>query len=324
MPGSYDGRPGQITFEAPLTVTGATNTNPITVTVSGSLPAEFFLVGYGGASAAPLVDISDVQGNVAANGQFVATPTGASSFTIPVSGVGGGAYAGGGAVQPLYLKSQYTLPSDGDADNSASIASWGQATGDRTQWLASRIGAYKLAQRFVLVNDSMAATSWNNTANVSVSAGTWVPFLSGGGTLTANVGAPLSASLPYSFDGIVSGDLAHVTLRSHGVFGTGGSTSYGIGAGIGLWYANPAPAVVPAWPGGYAKIFASSALSPVAVSASVFAPFYCDGWVRSLGSGLFNLGIQVWTGPDTGARIYGLGWDAILQVDIWRPTGMPQ
>src|SRR5437016_3655959 len=129
MPSNYSGKPGNVTTDGPIVITGTTGNgvSPVTVTVSGSLPADFFT------GAGPKVDITDVQGNTAANGQWTATPTGASTFTIPQTG--NGTYAGGGLVQGLYLKSLYTVPSDGDPDNAASIFPSLGTLGDRTQFL---------------------------------------------------------------------------------------------------------------------------------------------------------------------------------------------
>lgn len=69
-------------------VTAATNANPIAITTF----SPHGIVGSTGG-----VSISGVLGNLAANGRYTATVTGASSFTIPVAG--SGAYTGGGQVE---------------------------------------------------------------------------------------------------------------------------------------------------------------------------------------------------------------------------------
>src|ERR1700690_1205952 len=100
MPTSYQGVPGNVSFPAALNIASSTNTNPISITVSGVLPASFL--------TGSKVDITGHTVNVSANGPWTATVTGASTFTIPVAGVGVGGATG--TAQPVMLSPLYTYP----------------------------------------------------------------------------------------------------------------------------------------------------------------------------------------------------------------------
>lgn len=73
---------------SPLTITAATNASPIAITTSAAH----------GLATGMFVRISGVVGNLAANGVFVITNTGASTFTLNGS-TGSGAYTSGGTAQ---------------------------------------------------------------------------------------------------------------------------------------------------------------------------------------------------------------------------------
>jgi hypothetical protein len=319
MPGNYDGRPGQITTESLLTVTGASNTNPIAITVSGSLPAEFFLAGYGGNPAGPLVDIFGVQGNTAANGLWTATPTGVSTFTIPVAG--NGAYTTGGNAQPLYLKSMYTLPVDGDADNSASIATWGQGGADRAQWLATRTGILKLAGRIVLQNAFGPNRGALSIAAAALTAGTWNQLTCTNaltvlgeeeGVLSPGLIGTGGSPAVYSFDNFQPSDIAQ--LESDLVVSANDSGYFA------FWWATKLPgAANPTWPGSYTLIPATARL----VTSSAPCQYHCQGLLPHLIIG------ELWISPAFYAlntNTYSVSVNDHLQlvVDAMRITEMPQ
>ena len=324
MPTNYTGKTGSVATEAALAVTNASNTNPITITVSGSLPPEFYQSGgLGGSPAAPLVDISGVLGNLAANGIFVATPTGPSTFTIAVSGTG--AYTGGGSVQALYLKQLYTVPSDGDNDNAASITPWAEATGDRTQWLASRTGQFKLARReiFQLTDATFNAVDWAIWPAGGVTIKTpqqWTNIPSSWGTTFGlAVSTPSGSGAPvFAIAGVAVGD--YVSARLQASFNTiTGETA------LALYGTVVAPGVVPAWPGGYFHMAGSAMLVNVGGGPAVTAPVTSEGVLT--GSAVVS-GVA-WVQPvfislaSTNPAL-ALQGDALMTIDIWRPTGMPQ
>jgi hypothetical protein len=317
MSANYDGRSAQITLAAALNVTGASNTNPITITVSGALPAPFFTSGYGGGPAGPLVDISGVQGNTAANGQFVATPTGASTFTVPAAGVG--AYTTGGSVQPLNLQSLYTLPSDGDSDNSASIAQWGQATGDRTQFLAGATGFEKRVGRIVLGQSRLDGSSWASSPAGSLAAATWIAMsMTALGVQGMESGAYAVSSLagPYAISGILGLDILRVQLQ------TGFTQATSTAPRITLFYATAQyGAAVPAF----------GAMSPIPMcswasgnpGSTVEVTLKLDGWIPHPNTGILYLRPALWTFSG-GATSVALINDTVLTVEGYRLTGMPQ
>jgi hypothetical protein len=319
MPGNYDGRPGQIATESFLTVTGATFSNPITITVSGSLPAEFFLAGYGGNPAGPLVNINGVEGNLAANGIWTATPTGASTFTIPVAG--NGLYTTGGTVQPLYLKQMYTLPSDGDADNSASIASWGQGAADRSQWLASRTGFVKLAGRVVMTSDFGPSKAVFNLITTALTAGTWYQLTCANALTVAGMEqgclGPLSIGVPgqptvYSAFGFQAVDIPYVSLDCN-------LASDGDGF-LGLWASMLFPSGSPSFPGSYSLLTGSVRRVP----ATSQQPVHLAGYpLPHQGPSLLFI-TPAFYALSTRTYTITVQDDLLFQMDALRVTGMPQ
>lgn len=180
MPTQYDGDTRNVGTNSSMTITGATNANPIQITVSGSLPADM--------QNGCLVDITGVVGNTAANGVWPATVTGANTFTIPVAG--NAAYVSGGNAQPLNLTPLLSDPSDGDPGNAASVPGFMTAA-DRTQFSAGYgIGKYKLVDSFTLgltsgQSGAVPPTPWGV---VSTTTNAYAPMNpSGGGTVSWNI-----------------------------------------------------------------------------------------------------------------------------------------
>lgn len=325
MSALYDGRPGQITLPTALTVTNVSNANPATVTVSGALPAEFFLggTGYGGNPAGPTVDISGVQGATGANGIWTATPTGASTFTIP-TGSPPGAYTSGGSVQPLYLASLYTLPVDGDADNSASIATWGQATGDRTQWLASRTGYTKLAGRTILQHAFGPNAVWAHIASGAIAPGTW-------SSLTADLGLSVFGAeqgclsvaavgtggglAAYAVSGVSSSDIVHVSLECN-VNNLSGQNFLGL-----FWVLTLPGASAPAF--GAFGLVTGSVRYPTGYATTPQSSMRLSGWLSHPGNGTLWIAPAEYSVSGSTSTIQLID-DANLEFECWRVTGMPQ
>ncbi len=322
MPTSYDGKPGNITTESPLTVTGASNTNPIIITVSGSLPAEFYQSGgLGGTPAAPTVHIADVGGNLNANGIFPATPTGPSTFSIPIAG--SGAWTSGGTVQPLYLKTLYAVPSDGDSDNAASITDWATKTGDRTQFLASLAGPNKHIRNVAVVS-TLTNSLW---CNFSGAVGTGAPqqFSSSGAGWTTAMGSflllPTVASVPpvFAVGNIVEFDMLEFSIN------TGFSGNNNTSCKLAIYFALAAPgAAAPTWPTDYAQVPGGSAYLDSGGS-TVTAQVSVHGIVGPMftGANVYFQPIYYTDASGTSNASYCFG-DTTVTVDIYRPTGMPQ
>jgi len=77
----------QFTIQAPSTVTAATNASPIAITTAANH----------GLNTGDIVQVTGSTGNTAANGQFVVTKTGATTFTLNNSN-GNAAWVSGGTV----------------------------------------------------------------------------------------------------------------------------------------------------------------------------------------------------------------------------------
>ncbi len=311
MPTNYSGKTGSIALPTSISISSSTNTNPITITTSSPLPPAFFT------GAAPLVHISGHGVNTQANNIWIATPTGPSTFTIPVAGTGVGS---GGIVQPVYLDNGYTLPSDGDADNAASVSAWGQATGDRTQWLAARVGQFKLARReiFQLQATPGSVTPWAIWAAGAVTAGN--PVLLIGQTAAWGTAFGTAVTLPsagpgnvfFAMNGVVAGDYLSVKLRATCEFTN--LQAIALYATI-----KPETGFIPSWPSDYTRVTGASS------QGSATQDLLCEGIITNFA----NQSGVVWVTPvlyplTTSSPVLQLQGEALLTIDIWRPTGMPQ
>lgn len=157
-----NGDPSTVSNSTSKTVTNATNASPIVITTS---TAHGFATGDN-------VNISGVGGNTAANGDFVITVLTSTTFSLD-SSTGSGAYTSGGTVVDKSLLPAFTIPSDGDTRNAASVNVAFQALADRTQFLNEAMQTGKLRiQQF-----TAASTVW--TAPLYQAAG--IIFICGGG-----------------------------------------------------------------------------------------------------------------------------------------------
>ena len=94
-----------------ITITGASNASPIVITATAH-----------GLETGDIVQNSGIGGNLAANGQFVITKTGANSFTLNNSN-GSGAYTSGGTAAHVgwSVAPDLTAPSWGDVPTNAAL-----------------------------------------------------------------------------------------------------------------------------------------------------------------------------------------------------------
>lgn len=145
----YTGNPANVTTPLARTITNATNATPIVITTSADhLFATF-----------DRVKIEGVGGNTAANGTWAITKLTATTFSLDGS-VGNGAYTSGGTATNHALTPQFTIPSDGDVPDAASVNVALQALADRTQALAARLGA-------PTVYNIIASGTWTAPANAT-------------------------------------------------------------------------------------------------------------------------------------------------------------
>lgn len=330
MPTNYSGNPKNVTTPAALTITAITNTVPATVTVSGSLPSDFFTAGLSG-PAVVAVSIRDVQGAINANGLFNAQAAGTNTVTLDNT-VAPGVYTSGGSMQPVCLSPIFQVPSDGDLDNQASITPLVEALADRSQFLTSRVPAAKLTARWQMTWSDLAGTTAWGVANVTSTANTWFPILVNGSaalTVQGNISEGGSTSIAstspgFGIDGVTQFDTVRVTLDTLAVAGTGAQTRFG------LW-----AAIVP--PGTSRPAFSTSAYALMPVTQQVIftpsnlsQPLHLDGWLAcNTAPGGNEVGTMyvwpaVYTMAVTGAQTWVLEGDTSLVFEVWRQTGVPQ
>lgn len=294
MPSNYDGIPDNVTGSTALNILSTTDTSPIAVTVSGSLPTDFLT----GAK----VHIDGHPINFNANGIWKVTVTGASSFTIPAAGNGLGPGPNVGTVQPLNLTPYYQVPSDGDLANESSIDTMGKNRADREQFLALQSGAFKLAILASMINmdDPTAVAVWSTTVTGAANTPT---------SMIALPGLPLV--------GIVAGDFIELDFHASSAAGQ----SWPSGAQIYLSYVIVSPGVAP--PGtiaGWTRVQDSGVT--VQQSATGGQGFLAKGLIQSSATGI--LAVAPTLVSIAGSGTYKLSGDASLLVHVWRPTGMPQ
>ena len=269
------------------------------------------------------VRIADVAGNRRQTEIFPATPTGPSTFTIPVAG--SGAWTSGGTVQPLYLKSLYTVPSDGDNDNNASIATWAATMGDRSQYLAAQVGQFKLARKELWLYSNLTNATWCLIAAGGVTANTPIQFTSDGVTWSTAIASVITSPTTggiapvFALSGVVAGDFIDVRLDTMFVADGGG------GARLCLHAAIAAPGVTPTWPGGgYGEMTGGSAYAFGPAGTAPPVQVSVHGMINVAPSS-GNLYIQpIYYPYNTGTQSPQCRGDTLLEVNIWRPTGMPQ
>lgn len=310
MPTNYDGVPSAIGVESNMAVTGATNTSPtITITVSGSLPAEWANV----TGAKPRAKIINVLGNTAANGEWDCTPTGASTFTIPVAG--NGAYTSGGTVAPRNMTPLYTYPSDGDADNQASILAWAKATGDRSQYLNAQIGYARLVQAPILASFTDTGTSPPTPWAINSSqANSYQP-------MTTPAPGPLGWSISYIKSGDILDFYIETTLEVNNSAASALTCPVSLAVGYGP-YGSSASTVLVTLSGAKFGTTPGSGVAfrmPVTLWTRVTPGAFSDGST----TGLAYLSLFAQAQGAAGATIKLVG-DYVVRAVQWRPTNVLQ
>lgn len=143
-----------ITTPLTATITNATNATPIVITTS----ADHLFATY------DRVTVSGVEGNEAANGDWAIVKLSATTFQL-VGSVGSGSYTFGGTVVNNSLTPQFTIPSDGDDLDAASVNTAFEALADRTQYLAARAAATS-GQTAAITYIAAGPTEWTPPAFV--------------------------------------------------------------------------------------------------------------------------------------------------------------
>lgn len=303
----YQGNAGNVTPPTALTVTNVTNSSNATVTVSGTLPAGFI----SGVS----VDITGVQGAIGANGTWVATVTGVSTFTI-TNGSAAGVYSSGGSVQPLYLQA-ITIPADGDTRSASSVNVPLEGLADQIAFLAVGSGQYKIQHyyQFGFLNDfSTLGTMPAGVAGGGV--GDWTGTIATLQPLINNTGG-LGGQLP-----VVAGDIALVSFTGTLQYGT----SNAIRVGANIWYTNAAP---PNASPSYTQIAGASAeffMPPTpTTTAQQCLPFTVRATQTIVNTGLFDFKLRFTVhGGSTSSGDVNLEGGFFADCFLLRPTSLPQ
>jgi hypothetical protein len=306
-PSNYSGLAANIILHAPVSVTGAVGT-PITITTGTAH----------GLTTGDTVEVLEVRGNAAANGIWVATVTGGSTFTIPPAT--SGAYSGSGLVQSLAVGVPAAIPSPGDPGSAASVDTMLKRLSDQTAFLGRGTGGYKLAKRnvFYRINSLYGNSSWaaftvgsavaGTPAQLTTQAGlTW--FTSGPGTL----GTPTAGQGPDFFmDGIYVGDQIVVDMAS--------TVNLDTTAMVVLYWALTPEATGAVWPTDYDAMTGAASYQ---VGGATIGNLSMRGFADVPATG--NLRIQpavfALTSSTQNYTLYG---DVYMSVEVWRPTTMPQ
>lgn len=290
------GTPNNIVPPAAVNIASSTNTNPIVITTSGAHGLPTLDQAY--------ADISGHAVNTNANGVWPATVLSPTTFSIPKAGNGVGAATG--TVQSLQLGASSAIPSDGDAENAASVDVALGTLFDQTAFLAQATGQYKLVSTTVLqVNDANAAgtTAWGSGNVVGAQAWTTTGVINPANTPT-----------------VIGGDLVRVRLTSTAQTFSDGVGGHSVQYSLGFNVTAPGAGV-----GSAAKITGSGQTVYVDVSKITYAPLDLTGVIQ--------------VGPSVAGtlRIYGAvsgfvngtvlaEWigDYTLTIQVWRQTGMLQ
>jgi hypothetical protein len=301
MGSAYNGIPGNIGFPASLTITLATNVNPIVVTTG---PAHGMMTG-------DRVDVVGVLGNTAANGVWTVTRLSANTFSIPVAG--NGAYTSGGTAQPLTYGAATTLPSDGtDPRNAASVNVPFESILDRSSSLVPTIGSLKLCAQYIIAqvsgNTASPPTVW--AKNATSVTGYAAMVLPGGGPLTFSSIPYISGAdiLEVTLDGTIAVDVAGATT---------GVTAVALGIGFGPYGGSSG---TPALYGKYVDYPGSgvTAYAPATLKAWTSNGTYSDG--STTGQAFVFLYSNTF-GVTSAVNMVG---DYTLIARVWRSTGVPQ
>ena len=312
---TYDGIPGNIAYPTPVTISSTTNTNPIAVTTAAPH----------GLLTGDKARIYDHQVNTPANGIWTVTRTGASTYTIPVAGIGAGAATG--SSQALTYGTALTLPADNDANAAATFNAAFAPLSDRSAAVLPNIGQFKLARREIIQYTSLsAAGQWCVIAAGGVVANTPIQFFANsvawGGALGSLIATPVGGQPPvFALGGVVFGD--YVDVRLDTTFVADGVT----GGRLVLYGAIIAPGVAaPVWPGGgYAQLSGGSAYNADSGSGGALGAQVSLHGIINISSATGNLYLQpVYYPYNTGTQSPSCRGDTLLTVDIWRPTGVPQ
>jgi len=161
MSTQYNGQAANVTVPAAVQINSSTNASPIVLTT---------YVAHGMATG-DTVNVYGHATNTAANGTWTVIVLSATTLSLTGS-TGNGVGTTSGFVQSLGLGATYAIPSDGDADNAASVNVAFETLGDRTAMLAANIGQMReLTTVTAAVDDPTGFAAW--TAHTFAVGSTW-------------------------------------------------------------------------------------------------------------------------------------------------------
>lgn len=276
----YNGISGNITLPGLLTVSSmsGSGTNPTLVTFTGAH----------GLTTGDRIDLYDIDGNTAANGEWSVTVTSGVQISIPVTG--NGTYTGlfPGVGRPLTFGSTFQIPSDGDLISGSNNNVAPEALADRTAFLYTTAGFYKIVQQVVQgANDPTIAVTWGT---ISSSTTSW----------TAGTSLATLISLH-------SGDIVELSLTTAAALVSAGMVTVSFGAAM------FAPGAV----GTFSKvIWSGQPLFQPNISAMNLRALYN---VPSTGNGTFCIGHEASVATSS---VSSFGGDHMFVARVWRPTGL--
>lgn len=194
MSTNYTGDPTAVSNALVASIIGATNASPIVVQTGAAH----------GFSTGDTVDVAGVGGNTAANGEWTIVKVDATHFSLTGS-TGSGAYTSGGTATDVSLTPGTVVPSDGDDETGASVATPFELALNRTQFLNQRIGAFKLismanAPVSLSVGNNAVAAAAVLTVGISLKVGDLVEVLFTG---SLTIGDTASPSYPLQVNPLV-------------------------------------------------------------------------------------------------------------------------
>jgi hypothetical protein len=216
MSTTYSGIPGNTSGSLPAAkaIASSTAANPTVITTSAAH----------GLTTGQVVDVYGHELNLGANGQNVATVTGANTYSIPVNTTGATPGVNTGHVIGLYPGASTNIPADGDVRNAASVNVPFENVMDRSSWLALGLGASKVSvYNFANYSDDTQA-DWDTFTFAANS--TWTPSDSNTtiGTVNAypfiNQGDLVFVEFDLSLSWTTAGSAGSVSAMQLGLYAT--------------------------------------------------------------------------------------------------------
>lgn len=241
------------------------------------------------------------------NGFWTATVLDGTHFTVPVN-AGGTSGATTGVAQPIALNA-VTIPSDGDAANAASVDTPLSGEADRSAFLATATGEYKLA-----ATHPVGAGGWQNDGGVFPVGGPWV-------TLTGTGGTWVATAKTWTLSDLLVGDI--VDFELHGTLQSDINPN-GDAVAAKLYASNFATTGSPAYAAvlGSAKGLSGSLSVASTGTQLISSPITLRGQLVVTTVGLVTFKLYLF--GSGAADVVQMVGDYVATAKVWRLTGVPQ